>query len=52
MQESNLLGWPTLTSQALSWRTADYLANNWRSVAEWDSRVAEVRSNNSPLVAE
>lgn len=25
---------PTLTSQALSWRTADYLANNWRSVAE------------------
>lgn len=25
---------PTLTSQALSWRTADYLANNWSQVAE------------------
>lgn len=24
---------PTLTAQALSWRTADYLANNWRSLA-------------------
>ncbi|MDP6536818.1 MAG: GMC family oxidoreductase [Gammaproteobacteria bacterium] len=23
---------PTLTAQALSWRTAEYLANNWRSV--------------------
>lgn len=23
---------PTLTSQALAWRTADYLVNNWRSV--------------------
>ncbi len=24
---------PTLTVQALSWRTADYLASNWRSIA-------------------
>ena len=24
---------PTLTVQALSWRTAEYLANNWRSIA-------------------
>ena len=23
---------PTLTVQALAWRTAEYLANNWRSV--------------------
>ena len=23
---------PTLTVQALSWRTAEYLVNNWRSV--------------------
>jgi len=23
---------PTLTSQALAWRTAEYLANNWRSI--------------------
>ncbi len=25
---------PTLTAQALAWRTADYLANNWSAVAE------------------
>ena len=25
---------PTLTAQALSWRTAEYLANNWSAVAE------------------
>ncbi len=25
---------PTLTAQALAWRTGEYLANNWRSVAE------------------
>jgi gluconate 2-dehydrogenase alpha chain len=24
---------PTLTVQALSWRTAEYLVNNWRSIA-------------------
>ena len=24
---------PTLTSQALAWRTAEYLAKNWKSVA-------------------
>ena len=24
---------PTLTSQALSWRTAEYLAKNWKSIA-------------------
>ena len=23
---------PTLTVQALSWRTAEYLVNNWRSI--------------------
>ncbi len=25
---------PTLTAQALAWRTADYLANNFQSVAD------------------
>ena len=25
---------PTLTAQALSWRTAEHLANNWRSIVE------------------
>lgn len=25
---------PTLTVQALAWRTAEYLAKNWKSVAE------------------
>jgi choline dehydrogenase-like flavoprotein len=25
---------PTLTVQALAWRTAEYLAKNWRAVAE------------------
>jgi choline dehydrogenase-like flavoprotein len=25
---------PTLTVQALAWRTAEYLVNNWRAVAE------------------
>jgi choline dehydrogenase-like flavoprotein len=24
---------PTLTAQALAWRTADYLARNWETVA-------------------
>ena len=25
---------PTLTAQALAWRTAEYLAANWKSIAE------------------
>jgi choline dehydrogenase-like flavoprotein len=24
---------PTLTAQALAWRTADYIAKNWKAVA-------------------
>jgi hypothetical protein len=25
---------PTLTAQALAWRTADYLVKNWKKVSE------------------